>query len=119
MADPEFDVVITGMGCVSPHGRGVNALWQGLLESRSAFVPLTLFDASVFRNPLAGVVDGYPAAEGSTTAADAVSAEPRCMPRAIRMLEDAADEAMRDAYGIDSSASNEELEAKIAKDEGA
>jgi 3-oxoacyl-(acyl-carrier-protein) synthase len=128
----ETDVVITGMGCVSPHGRGVAALWDGLLAGRSALVPLTLFDASAFRNPLAGVVDGYPAAvlsplvqggdrEGvfRSLPADAVSADVSQMPRAFRMLEDAAAEAMRDAYGLDASAPQEELDAKLSRDDAA
>jgi 3-oxoacyl-[acyl-carrier-protein] synthase II len=80
------EAVITGLGAVSPHGRGVKALWSGLLEGRSAFAPLSLFDASMFRNPLAGIVAGYEAPKG---------AEPA---RALRMLEDAAEEALQDAF---------------------
>ncbi|MFH0939550.1 MAG: beta-ketoacyl-[acyl-carrier-protein] synthase family protein [Planctomycetota bacterium] len=87
-----MDVVITGMGVVSPYGRGVSVLWRGLLEGRSALTPLTLFDASMFRNPLAGVVADYPPAIGNQP------------PRAFRMLYDAADEAMRDALGLEASA---------------
>jgi 3-oxoacyl-[acyl-carrier-protein] synthase II len=83
------DAVITGLGSVSPHGRGVPALWSNLLAGKSAFSPLTLFDASMFRNPLAGVVDGYPA--------PATPDEPA---RAFRMLSDAAAEALADALGL-------------------
>jgi len=93
------DVVITGMGCVSPHGRGVPALWRGLMEGRSALSPLTLFDASVFRNPLAGVVDGYPVVSETN---------PEC--RALRMLRDAADDAVCDA--LELSAFNAESLAR-------
>jgi 3-oxoacyl-[acyl-carrier-protein] synthase II len=78
---------ITGMGAVSPHGRGVGALWKGLLEGRAAFSPITLFDAKPFRNPLAGEVAGYPVlADGP--------------PRAQRMLHDACREALADAIGL-------------------
>ncbi|MGD0093087.1 MAG: beta-ketoacyl-[acyl-carrier-protein] synthase family protein [Planctomycetota bacterium] len=85
-------VVITGLGCVSPQGRGVAKLWSGLLEGRTAFRPVTLFDASMFRNPLAGVVEGYPAVAPADAGAGAT--------RAARMLVDAADEALRDALGL-------------------
>lgn len=84
------DVVITGMGAITPHGRGIAALWKGLIEGRSALAPLTLFDASMFRNPLAGVVDGYPAERSGLTPAT----------RAAAMLRDAADEAIDQAFGI-------------------
>jgi len=80
-------VVITGLGSVSPHGRGVRALWQGLLEGRAGFRPITLFDAKVFRNPLAGEVEGYPVL-------------PDGPPRAVRMLHDACAEALADALGL-------------------
>ena len=80
-------VVITGLGSVSPHGRGVRALWRGLLEGRAGFRPITLFDAKVFRNPLAGEVEGYPVLPGGP-------------PRALRMLHDACAEALADALGL-------------------
>jgi 3-oxoacyl-[acyl-carrier-protein] synthase II len=104
MAEPE--VVITGMGVVSPHGRGVEKLWSGLLIGRSALTPLTLFDASMFRNPLAGVVSGYAASTDSATPC-----------RAIRMLLDAADDAMRDAFGLSESAPSAEIVARVASDD--
>lgn len=101
------DVMITGMGCVSPHGRGVDALWAGLLEGRSAFSPLTLFDASMFRNPLAGVVHAYvPSADANTPC------------RALRMLHDAADEALRDALGLPENADPAEIAARVAASDG-
>lgn len=98
------DVVITGMGAVSPHGRGVKALWNGLLEGRSAFSPLTLFDASMFRNPLAGNVAGY-------------DPEPNGQPRALRMLLDASREALRDAFALDEGAGDGCIGVKFSGDE--
>lgn len=38
-------VVISGLGAVSPFGYGVGALWEALLEGRSAIGPITRFDA--------------------------------------------------------------------------
>lgn len=45
---PIEPVAITGIGAVSPHGIGVEALWQGLLEGRSAAAAITSFDATAF-----------------------------------------------------------------------
>jgi 3-oxoacyl-[acyl-carrier-protein] synthase II len=118
MAGSENDVVITGMGAVSPHGRGVAALWRGLIEGRSALTPLTLFDASVFRNPLAGTVEGYAAAEPVSAAVDLGSADSRHLPRATRMLEDAAREALRNACGLDPAA-DDQLDTLVSRDENA
>src|SRR5216110_1020163 len=99
-----MDVVITGMGAISPHGKGVRALWEGLLAGRTAFSPLTLFDASMFRNPLAGTVSGYDAH------ADA-------QPRALRMLLDASREALRDAFALDDGAGDGCIAVKFSGDE--
>jgi 3-oxoacyl-[acyl-carrier-protein] synthase II len=98
------DVVITGMGCVSPHGKGIAALWAGLIEGRSALTPLTLFDASMFRNPLAGVVTGY-------------APEPAEKTRALRMLIDACDEALRDALGFPADTTAAEIAACLKQSE--
>lgn len=40
------DVVVTGLGVVSPYGAGVAALWRGLLEGRPTAAPITRFDAT-------------------------------------------------------------------------
>jgi 3-oxoacyl-[acyl-carrier-protein] synthase II len=88
------EVVITGMGAVSPHGPSVEALWAGLIAGKSAFSPLTLFDASMFRNPLAGVVQGYPVPGPD---------HPGKPARALAMLLDAATEALRDGLGVPAS----------------
>ncbi|MGI9016385.1 MAG: beta-ketoacyl-ACP synthase II [Euzebya sp.] len=41
-------VAITGLGAVSPHGVGVEALWEGLLAGRSTAAPITAYDATGF-----------------------------------------------------------------------
>lgn len=45
-------VVITGVGCVSPYGLGVEALWGGLANGRGAIgpIPWMLNEAVLFRN---------------------------------------------------------------------
>jgi 3-oxoacyl-(acyl-carrier-protein) synthase len=79
----EQRVVITGMGAVSALGRGVPALWDGLVAGRSGLRPITVFDASPFRNDAGGEVPGY-------------AGGPRD-PRALQFLMDALDEALADA----------------------
>jgi 3-oxoacyl-[acyl-carrier-protein] synthase II len=101
--DSARDVVVTGMGCVSPHGRGVRAFWDGLIAGRSALKPITQFDASVFRNAQAGVVDGYDPVGDTRTPA-----------RSIRMLLDAAREALRDACGIAGECDDAQLRARLS-----
>jgi 3-oxoacyl-[acyl-carrier-protein] synthase II len=56
-------VVITGIGCITPLGIGVEALWQGLRAERSVVGPATRFDSSIFRSQCAAQVDGFDAAD--------------------------------------------------------
>ncbi|MCX7804637.1 MAG: beta-ketoacyl-[acyl-carrier-protein] synthase family protein [Planctomycetota bacterium] len=91
--------LVTGMGAISPLGRGVAALWEGLVAGRQALGPITAFDASAFRNMLAGEVKGYPAAAGGENAPDGPP-----LTRAARMLRDACAEAIESAGpGLDRS----------------
>ena len=59
----ERRVVITGIGAITPLGVGVEALWTGLHEGRSAVRTLTRFDPSPFRTHVAAEVDGFQAAD--------------------------------------------------------
>ena len=54
-----FDAVITGLGVVSPLGNSVDAFWESLCGGRSGLAPITRFDASPFRNNLAGEVKDF------------------------------------------------------------
>jgi len=49
-------VVITGLGAVSPMGIGIDALWEGLLEGRCALAPIRGFNAAALPCRLAGEV---------------------------------------------------------------
>lgn len=100
MSEPR--VFVTGMGSVSPHGRGVDKLWSGLLEGRSAFKPITLFEAEAFRNAQAGEVEGYPALPGGR-------------PRAFRMLHHAATDCLRDALALEDSCGDGEIAGALMK----
>ncbi len=52
-------VAITGIGCVTPLGIGVEALWRGLRAERSVVGPATRFDASIFRSRCAAQVNDF------------------------------------------------------------
>ncbi len=54
-------VVVTGMGAVTPLGLGVQALWSGVIEGRSAVGPITQFDASALATRIAAEVKGLDA----------------------------------------------------------
>lgn len=59
------NVVITGMGAVSPLGLDVATLWQGLVAGRSGIGTITHFDPAAFACKVAGEVKGFdPAASG-------------------------------------------------------
>ena len=53
-------VVVTGMGCVSPLGCGVEATWAGAVEGRSGIGPITRFDAGEHPSQVAGELPGEP-----------------------------------------------------------
>ncbi|MEM8836095.1 MAG: beta-ketoacyl synthase N-terminal-like domain-containing protein [Planctomycetota bacterium] len=52
-------VVVTGLGVVSPFGYGIDALWDAMLEGRSALRRVTAFDPSGFRCQVAAEARGY------------------------------------------------------------
>jgi 3-oxoacyl-[acyl-carrier-protein] synthase II len=54
-------VVVTGLGAVSAHGVGADALWEGLTAGRSGIGPITLYDASEHPVRIAGEATGYEA----------------------------------------------------------
>jgi 3-oxoacyl-[acyl-carrier-protein] synthase II len=55
-------VVITGIGCVTASGTGIDGLWTGLRARRSPIRPITRFDPEPFRSRIAAEVgDFHPA----------------------------------------------------------
>jgi 3-oxoacyl-[acyl-carrier-protein] synthase II len=52
-------VVITGLGAVTPLGIGKDALWEGLLAGRRGLSTITKFDPSGLRNERAGQVNDW------------------------------------------------------------
>jgi 3-oxoacyl-[acyl-carrier-protein] synthase II len=51
-------VVVTGIGCVTPLGIGVDQTWSAALAGRSGVRRITRFDASEFPSQIAGEVPG-------------------------------------------------------------
>ena len=83
----ERRVVVTGLGVVSPYGRGCEVYWQGLAQGQCMIGPLTLFPTDGFRSRLAGEL---PAATVRALGTAQQS-------RATRFLLTAAQEAVRNA----------------------
>jgi len=52
-------VVITGIGCITPIGNGVEGLWDGLHRRESAVQKIDRFDPSPFRSHLAAQVNEF------------------------------------------------------------
>lgn len=54
-----IQVVITGLGAVTPVGNDVPSMWQALLEGRSGVGPITAFDATPLETRFAAEVKGF------------------------------------------------------------
>lgn len=52
-------VVVTGLGCVSPLGLTAAETWQSAAAGKSGIDRITRFDASAFRSQMAGEVKGF------------------------------------------------------------
>jgi len=55
----ERRVVVTGIGCISPLGIGVDETWKGLVEGRSGITRITKFDPSNLPSQIAGEVKNF------------------------------------------------------------
>jgi 3-oxoacyl-[acyl-carrier-protein] synthase II len=53
------EVVITGIGCVTPIGTGVDGLWDGLRAKRSAVRTITRIDPTPFKSRIAAEIDDF------------------------------------------------------------
>lgn len=51
--------VITGIGCITPIGKGAEGLWQGVLKGRPALRRIDRFDAATYRSQVAAQVDDF------------------------------------------------------------
>ena len=55
----ERDIVITGVGVVSPIGIGPDAFWESLRTGTSGIRPIDLFDSSGLRTPYGGQIPDF------------------------------------------------------------
>ncbi|MCO6458733.1 MAG: beta-ketoacyl-[acyl-carrier-protein] synthase family protein [Pirellulaceae bacterium] len=69
-------VVLTGIGCATPLGCGVEGLWDALLRGQSGVGPITLFDAGTFPVRIAAEVQGWDCSQTAQI--------PACCPRLPR-----------------------------------
>ena len=88
------DVVVSGLGIVSPYGAGVKSFWTGLTAGTCAIKPITLIDTEGFRSRIAAEV---PAEVVATLGVS------RRRSRADRLALAAAREALADA-GLEGEA---------------
>ena len=104
-------VVITGMGCVSPVGCGVEASWEAMVAGRHGIGPITAFDTTDYKAKLAAEVKDFdgPALLGGR--------EYRKYDRFIQFALVAADEAVADS-GILGSLEPERLGVYIGSGVG-
>lgn len=52
-------VVVTGIGCITPVGNDVDSTWDAICSGQSGIGPITLFDASDLETHFAGEVKGF------------------------------------------------------------
>jgi 3-oxoacyl-[acyl-carrier-protein] synthase II len=57
------EVVITGIGCVTPIGTGADGLWSGLKAKRSAVRTISRFDAAAFKSRVAAEIGDFHASD--------------------------------------------------------
>jgi len=57
------EVVVTGLGMISPVGKNVADGWDSLVAGRSGIGTVTRFDASDYEHPIAGEVDDFDPAD--------------------------------------------------------
>lgn len=98
MSGDSHRVLVTGLGCVSPHG-DLEALWAGLRQGRSAIREVTAFDARAFHSRLAGEARDFDPARYMP--ARIVSASSRCVQLAVAAGRMAVEHAALDLGSVD------------------
>src|SRR6516165_1383466 len=94
-------VLITGMGCVTPLGVGVDSFWNGLVSGRSGIGPLTLFDPTPYGTKIAGEVRDFKASDFLSQRE--ISGNARCVHFALASARMAIDDAKLALKGVDTS----------------
>ena len=94
-------VLITGMGCVTPLGTGIDCFWNGLIEGRSGIGPLTFFDPAPYGTKIAGEVRDFKASDFLSQRE--ISGSARCVHFALASARMAIDDARLALKGVDTS----------------
>lgn len=84
-------VVITGIGALTPIGHGVDGLWRGVREGRSAIRPVTRFDPTGFRSQVAAEIDDF--VPGDHMSAERARRSDRCTQLAVAATRMALEQA--------------------------
>lgn len=93
------DVVVTGVGCITPLGNTAEDTWQGLRAGRSGVRPIDRFDASGFATRFAGQIDSLPPLPGPWEEARQRWAASDLLDRKVHLALIAAREAWEQAGG--------------------
>src|SRR5262245_59077558 len=94
-------VLITGMGCVTPLGVGVDSFWGGLVTGRSGIGPLTSFDPTPYGTKIAGEVRDFKPSDFLSQRE--ISGSARCVHFALASARMAIDDARLSLKGVDTS----------------
>ncbi|HEY5658949.1 MAG TPA: beta-ketoacyl-ACP synthase II [Myxococcota bacterium] len=105
--DARGRVVVTGLGCATPLGIGVDATWEAALKGRSGVRKITRFDAGDYPVRFAGEVPG------ALDLSDLPPKEARRIDRSIALALVAADEAIRNAGLVVDDSNRERVAVTI------
>ena len=82
MAETRRQVVVTGLGVVSPLGSDIHAFWRALCAGQDAVAPITLFDTAGYRTNIAQTVCGVDRGPGDPAVAFALHAAEQALSQA-------------------------------------
>ena len=94
-------VVITGLGCVTPYGPGVDRFWANLVAGRSGIGPLTAFDPKPYGTRIAGQASDFRPQD--FMAQKEISGSARCMQLGVAAARMAVEDARLPLAGTDTS----------------
>src|SRR5437867_12455609 len=93
-------VVVTGMGCVTVYGSGVECFWQNLILGRSGIRPLTAFDPTPYGTRVAGQIPNFRPADFMSQ--KVISGSARCTQLGVVAARMALEDARLSIRGADS-----------------
>jgi 3-oxoacyl-[acyl-carrier-protein] synthase II len=94
-------VVITGMGCVTPYGAGVDLFWENLVAGKSGIAALTAFDPEPYGTRIAGQVPDFRPQDFMPQ--KDITGSARCMQLGVAAARMAVDDARLPLAGTDTS----------------